>query len=489
MILRELKARAERALGRSVDGAVITVPAYFNDAQRQATRDAGALAGLKVERILNEPTAAALAYEAAGVDNAKTVLVFDLGGGTFDASIVRMEKDLVEVLGSHGDNHLGGDDIDAMLFDHALERIQRELPDKTLSPVGANRLRLSLEDLKVRLTDSATALLAENDLATIEGGNAAFEWDLDRRTFEEWTTPLLAGALHSVRAVLRETGLSASDLDEVLLVGGATRMPIVGDLLEGEMRRRPRSDLHPDLAVAYGAGVMAARVTGSQRHRILVDVTPYTFGTSCLGDVDGHWGPHLFVPIIQAGTPIPARKGQMFYTMVPGQQAVEIRIFQGDSHDARENVFIGDFTVEDLDPHAEENSEFLLNMSLDLDGILHVTAIERHTGLSKTVAMDNATANRDEEAIRMSRQRIAELFDDEVTPSPALPMPDSTTAPDAEDELLGRVAASLPRLDDVDAADLQRAREAYLKAVEADDETAVQRARQEMEDILFYIES
>ena len=503
MIVRELKARAERALGRPVDGAVITVPAYFSDAQRQATRDAGVLAGLEVERILNEPTAAALAYEAAGVDQAKTVLVFDLGGGTFDASVVRMEKDLVEVLGSHGDTQLGGDDVDAMLFDHALELLQREDPEHALSPVGANRLRLALEGLKMRLSDAASAVLAENALATLEGVDASLEWDLDRRTFEEWTTPLLSGTLHSVRSVLKETGLSVAELDEVLLVGGATRMPIVAELLEAEMHRRPRCDLHPDLAVAYGAGVMAARIMGSQQHRILVDVTPYTFGTSCLGELNGEIVRHQFVPIIRAGTPIPARKGQVFYTMYPGQDAVEVRIFQGENPDARQNVFIGNFMVEDLDAEAADNSEILLNMGLDLDGILHVTAVERHTGLSKTVSMENASVERDEEALRASRLRIAELFGDEDGEAKDMEsvlkaLEAAALEPDEEDEdtqiegsgeLLRRVEAALPSLDEVDAADMARAREAYEQALEAGDETAAERALQEIEDILFYVES
>jgi molecular chaperone DnaK (HSP70) len=280
-------------------------------------------------------------------------------------------------------------------------------------------------------------------------------------------------------------------------------MPIVAELLERDLHRRPRTDLHPDLAVAFGAGVMAARLMGSQRHRILVDVTPYTFGTSCVGKLDGDYVSHAFAPIIRAGTPVPARKGQVFYTMYPGQDAVDVRIFQGESRDARENLLIGNFRVEDLDEDTDGGSEILLNMALDLDGILHVTAVERHTGLSKSVSIEKATAMRDEAALEESRARIAEMFDapddagvddsqsadDDEAAEEESADEEAAEADGADREVLARVAAALPQLDEVDAADITRARVLYLAALEAGDEVAARRAHQEMDDILFYVES
>ncbi len=486
MLLRQLKLRAEKALGVSVDQAVVTVPAYFNDAQRHATREAGELAGLEVLRILNEPTAAGLAFEAGGVESARTVMVYDLGGGTFDVSILKMDGDIVEVLASHGDNHLGGDDIDELLFEHLLNHYYETHPDSAaLSAIGGNRLRLACEQLKMELSSAASATLAETGLQLEDGAAADLSIELTRREFEELTDSLIRKTLGSVRHVMAQAGLHGGELDDIVLVGGSTRIPAVAEMLETELGIRPRCDINPDLAVATGAGVMAARLSGETTHRILVDVTPYTFGTSAVGEVRGEYGPHRFCPIIKAGTPLPARRGEVFYTMRPGQEAVEIEVFQGEDIDARCNTFIGEFLVPDLDPDAPDHNPILINMKLDLDGILTVSAIEQHTGLSKSVVIDRALDEPDPEKLTASRARIEALFGE------ALPLPEAAPEPESNEAfaaLLRRAEKLAPTLEEEDREDLERAMEEARAAHECDDSDRCEVACGNIEDILFYVE-
>ncbi len=490
MILRKLKLRAEQELGSSVTKAVITVPAYFNDAQRQATREAGDLAGLEVLRIINEPTAAGLAFEAEGVDGARQVMVFDLGGGTFDVSLLKMSGDIVEVLASHGDNHLGGDDIDELLYEHMLADYYEAHPGgAALAPVGINRMQLACEQLKVELSSAAAATLAETGLPLEDGGTADFSQEVTRTDFEGLCGELLRKTLGSVRHVMAQAGLRPSELDDIVLVGGSTRIPAVVDMLEEELGIRPRRDIHPDLAVTYGAGVMAARLSGERSHRILVDVTPYTFGTRALGMVDAEYSSDCFVPIIKSGTPLPARRGQVFYTNYPGPSEVQVEIYQGDSRNVHDNVLVGEFRVEELDDEADEGSPILLNMNLDLDGILTVTAIEQHTGLSKSVVLDDVLAASDEKSLAASREKIRHLFggDDETGVEDGELVPPNTEDP-AMDELLSRVEHSRNDLDEEDLQDLEEAVIDLKTAMTSGNDEAAGTARQTIEDILFFIE-
>ena len=485
MILRKLKLLAEKELGAAVHKTVITVPAYFSDAQRQATREAGDLAGLEVLRIINEPTAAGLAFEAEGVAGARHVMVFDLGGGTFDVSILKMSGDIVEVLASHGDSHLGGDDIDELLYEHLITRFYEEHSgEAALTSVGINRMRLACEQLKMELSLAAAATLAETGLPLEDGGTADFSYEISRADFEALCGELLRKTLGSVRHVLAQARLQSKALDDVVLVGGSTRIPAVVDILEQELGIRPRRDIHPDLAVAYGAGVMAARLSGLHSHRILVDVTPYTFGTRTLGVVNNEYGSNLFVPVIKSGTPLPARRGDVFYSCCPGQKEVRVEIYQGDSSDVHDNVPVGEFLVKDLDETADEGSPILLNMNLDFDGILTVTAIEQHTGLSKSVVLDDVLAASDEESLAASRQKIRQLFGDQdmVEDEP------SSDGDDGKNELLSRAERIRKDLDAEDLQDLDEALGDLKSAIEADDEDATKTARDTIEDILFFIE-
>ncbi|MCF7838240.1 MAG: Hsp70 family protein [Candidatus Marinimicrobia bacterium] len=494
MILRKLKNMAEAELGGSVTRAVITVPAYFNDAQRQATREAGALAGLEVLRILNEPTAAGLAFEAEGVTGTRHVMVYDLGGGTFDVSILKMSGDVVEVLASHGDNHLGGDDIDDLLFSHLLDKFYQDHPELgALTPVGVNRLKLACEQLKMELSATAAARLAELSLPLETAATTDLIMEVTRPELEALCEELLHKTMASVRHVMAQSGIGAGALDEIILVGGSTRMPAIADLLEEELHIRPRHDVQPELAVAMGAGVMAARLGGAKSHRILVDVTPYTFGVSCMGEVNGEYGPYRFESVIKAGTPLPAQRGQVFFTMVPGQEAVQVRVFQGENPDCRENVFIGDFRITDLDQGADVNSPILLNMALDLDGLLTVTAIEQCSGQSKSVVIEGALKALDEAALAASREKIAAFFADENQPLADDAPPEDDLAdefeedeePAAEQALLERARRILATLDEVDRADLETAIAAFEAAEQP---AAAEQALANIEDILYFAE-
>jgi len=453
--------------------------------------EAGVLAGLEVLRILNEPTAAALAYEAAGVAKRRNVLVYDFGGGTFDVSIVTMTGDVVEVRATHGDNHLGGDDIDAVLLEHALAAFEQQHGQRP-GLIGVSRLRMACEQLKKDLSSQAAASLSEMDIPLKNGGTVAFSMDLNRTQFEELAEDLIRRTLTSIRHVMRESGLNAGEIDEILLVGGSTRIPAIEELIEREIGKRPRRDVNPDLAVAYGAGVMAARLAGSNDQRILVDISPYTFGTSCLGNVDGEICPHLFVPIIKTGTPLPARRGKVFFTMRPGQEAVDVRIFQGDDEDARRNVFVGDFLIEDLDENADEGSRILLNMALDLDGILTVTAVEQHTGLNKSVVIEDTLKKVSDADLEQSRARIAELFPDDHVPGDGDDEdgePREEAAANAEDvELLARIEQCREVLDTVDIDDIERLAGKLQEARLENDAEAAAHAREGIEDILFFAE-
>ena len=494
MILRELKKRAERELGVTVSKAVITVPAYFNDAQRQATREAGDLAGLEVMRIINEPTAAGLAFEAEGVEGAKKVMVFDLGGGTFDVSLLKMSGDIVEVLASHGDNHLGGDDIDEMLFEHLLHIFYKEHPEESaMAHVSINRMRLACEKLKIDLSSMASATLAETGLVLENGETADFSHEISRADFEELCGELLRKTLGSVAHVMAQAGVRPQEIDDVVLVGGSTRIPMVVDILEAELGIRPRYDVHPDLAVAYGAGVMAARLSGERSHRILVDVTPYTFGTRAQGDLDGVFSNECFFPIIKSGTPLPARRGQVFYTSHPGQRQVQVEIYQGDSTNAMDNVHVGEFMVEDLDESARGSTPVLLNMCLDLDGILTVTAIEQHTGLSKSVVLDDVLSAMSEDEMANSRDKIRQLFgDDDDEEEEGKDLEKTSPTPEQDDSGLNKIMARAQQLrgnlDDEDQKDLDEAISDAQKAMKSDDKEALSTACETIEDILFFVE-
>ena len=410
LILKELADWARRELGQPVDRAVITVPAYFSDAQRNATREAGVLAGLEVLRILNEPTAASLAY--GFTDGARhTVMVYDLGGGTFDVSIVTIEGEVTEVLSSHGNNRLGGDDFDDLLA----ARLEREFDQQHGIQLGEEhrsaraRLWWAAEAAKKQLSFEPYARVREEALVVRNGKPLHLDLELSREEYEGMILPLVESTLDSVSKAMGDAGTRPGELDAILLVGGSTRTPLVSRLLRERTGLDPRQDVHPDLGVALGAGVLATRLSGRDVERVLVDVSPYSFGPSYLGERGGVPYPHCYHPLIRRNTPLPVTRTESYYTSFPGQTRVEIQIFQGDDEDALNNLLVGDFQVDGL-THTENLNEVLCRMSLDVDGILHVSAIEKRTGKSKQITIAGALQAKTEAEIAAARQRIEGLF-------------------------------------------------------------------------------
>lgn len=410
LILRELAEWAHKRLGHPVRKAVITVPAYFSDAQRNATREAGELAGLDVIRILNEPTAASLAY-GYGSEERRTVMIYDLGGGTFDVSIVTIEKDVTEVLASHGNNQLGGDDFDQLLVDRLLGEF-RDTHGIDLSdghPAAYSRLWWAAEEAKKRLSFEPFVKIREETLTTVDGMPLHLETEISREEHEEMIRPLIESTLDSLSRAMDDAGKKPGDLDAILMVGGSTRIPLVSRVLEERAGITPHQDVHPDLCVALGAGVLASRLAGREVNRVLVDVSPFSFGPSYLGDRGGVPYPHCYHPIIRRNTSLPVTRTDRYYTSFPYQTAVELDIYQGDDPDALKNIPVGHFRIEGLKSTPELNT-VLCRMSLDIDGILKVTTIEKDTGKSKHITIDNALQPKSEEEIAGARKRLQELY-------------------------------------------------------------------------------
>jgi len=412
LILRTLKTRAEAVLGTEVRKAVITVPAYFSDAQRQATRDAGQIAGLEVLRILNEPTAAALAY---GEDRhgARTILVYDLGGGTFDVSVVYVQGDITEVLASHGNNRLGGDDFDQLLLDSVHDRfVANGGVDVRGDRRAMSRLLRAVEEAKKQLSFEPYTRIREEHITERDGVPVHLDVEVARTEYEHLIRPLLDGTLDSVHRALTDAGKRPDEVDEILLVGGATRTPLVSTLLEEKTGLTPRQELHPDLCVAFGAGVLAARMSGQNIERVLVDISPYSFGPSHFGVQNGIPSEHCYRPIIVRNTPLPVSRTESYLTMVDNQEGWQVSVYQGDDPYALNNILVGRFLIDGLS-QVPAGNEILCRMDLDLDGILRVTVTEKRTGLAKHITIEGATTAMSEAEVTAARERMHSLFAEE----------------------------------------------------------------------------
>lgn len=412
IILRRLKAVAEAYLKQPVSKAVITVPAYFSDAQRQATREAGQIAGLDVVRMINEPTAAALSYEAKA-DAHKKILVYDLGGGTFDVSVVSVEDDVVEVLASHGNNKLGGDDFDGKIVEYLVEHINAQHDfDVSESRRVMARINRIAESAKRRLSDEPFVRIEEEYLFEKEGTPIHLSLELSRYEFEDMIAEYVDETLEAVHIALKGANLTTSDIDEILLVGGSTRMPVISERLFAEFGLEPQKEIDPDLCVATGAAIQAAMIAGQAVSAVLVDVTPYTYGTAAMGDLDGMEYPFVFVPIIRKNTPLPVSKTEVFYTIYDGQREVRVRVFQGEHIDAMQNIEIGEFMVKGL-RDVPAGNPITLKLELDLNGLLHVSAREKDTGLEKSIDINNAISRFAESDLGDAKERIDALFHDQ----------------------------------------------------------------------------
>jgi molecular chaperone DnaK (HSP70) len=509
LILRELAEWAHRALGERPQRAVVTVPAYFSDAQRNATREAGALAGLEVVRILNEPTAASLAY-GYGEGSRHTVLIYDLGGGTFDVSVVTVEGDVTEVLASHGNNHLGGDDFDDLLAERLAAEFEKQhgVDLRQGHPAAKARLWWAAEEAKKKLSFEPYVKIREEALVTRFFRPQHLEVEISRDEYEAMIRPLVESTLDSVSKALRDSGKKPGDMDAILLVGGSTRTPLVSRLLMETTGLEPRQDVHPDLAVALGAGVMAARLAGRAVERVLVDVSPYSFGVSYLGDRGGYPYPHCYKPIIRRNTPLPLTRTEQYMTSHPYQTEVDVHVYQGDDEDALKNILVGDFRVEGLTAMDEAN-EILCRMHLDLDGILEVAAVEKRTGKSKHIRIANALRAKSAEEIAAGRKRIQELYEtrgemvddawetaedheedvvDAGTRVIEMPAP---VHPDADAEIEGLLERSRRLLTKMHAEDREEAIDLHEKidtAMASGDAAALKGATAALKELLFFVE-
>jgi molecular chaperone DnaK (HSP70) len=487
IILKRLKEIGERRLGRPVLKAVITVPAYFSDTQRQATREAGEIAGLEVVRIINEPTAAALVYEA-GQHQGKRLLVYDLGGGTFDVSVVRIEEGVVEVISSHGNNHLGGDDFDQKVVAHILDHLRlKQGVDVSDKPRAMARILRAAEAAKKHLSDHPYARIEEEYLTEIDAKPIHLSLELARDEYEQMIMPFVEETLQAIHSALQAAELTASQVDEILLVGGATHTPMIRRRLLDVFGREPRGEVDADLCVAMGAAIQGAAIGGADVSAVLVDVTPYTFGTSALGEFDGELYPYQYVPIIARNTPIPVRKSEAFYTVMDDQTEVDVRIYQGENEDALENIKIGQFMVEGLSK-APAGNTVVLDLALDRDGILHVTAREKNTGLERRISIDQAVARYDAEELRRARDRIGTLFGQDDT-DPSLDEDVVGSGHAALAALLAKASAKLDTIGEEDRLEMIDLMEAIRDAEAAGDAAALEQARTQLGDLLFYLDT
>ncbi len=403
-ILKKLKDCAKESLKTDIKKAVITVPAYFNDKQRKATRDAGILAGLEVERIINEPTAASIAYEANKSDDER-MLVYDLGGGTFDVSLVVVEDGVVEVKSSHGDTNLGGDDFDQLLADQVADDfMKRHNIDLKADLRSERRLKIAVEKAKCELSDKPFAKIMEEYITD----ELHLEIELSRHDYEEMIRPHLQKTIDCLHKCLKDASMLPSAIDKVMLVGGSTRTPLVHEMLREAMKIEPRFEINPDLIVAMGAGIQGGIIGGFETNSTLVDITPYTFGASVVGVHDGFEQPDVFAPIIHRNTPVPVSKSEVFYTISDGQEVVHADIYQGEERLVIDNVFVGEFKIEGLSNKAPAQSPIVMNLELDVNGILKVTAVEKSTGLEKSVVMDTKSVENNFD-INKAKQNIKTL--------------------------------------------------------------------------------
>jgi len=413
MILRRLKQRAETFLGASVTRAVITVPAFFDENQRQATREAGQLAGLTVERIINEPTAASLVYHSN--DNERRhLIVYDLGGGTFDVSIVRVEDGVIEVLSSKGDTQLGGDDFDELLSKYVSDAFLTK-HNFDLMEQGSTRWRLiqACERAKCELSSSGSVRISEEFIATVDGHPVNLDIEITRYEYEELIAALVERTISCVDDAIRDSGLSTSQLDELILVGGSTRTPLVQRRLREEFQRDPKWSVNPDLAVALGAATQGAMQEGYSIGPVLIDVATHTLGVSALSG-SSYDRELKFVPIIRRNSPLPAKYEDIFHTITDDQQVVEVDVFQGESSQLSRNQSIGRFLLEGLNEAKDSNGEILVRFDLTLDGTLTVSATERVTGISKMLKIDNALSQMSETDKAANEERMELLFEDSV---------------------------------------------------------------------------
>ena len=396
MILQKLKSDAEAYLGETVTQAVITVPAYFNDSQRQATKDAGKIAGLEVLRIINEPTAAALAY-GLDKDDDETILVFDLGGGTFDVSILELSSGTFEVLATNGDTHLGGDDFDKKIMDWMVESFQRENGiDLSKDKMAAQRLKEAAEKAKIELSSRAETEINLPYITATASGPKHLVKTLTRAKFEQLAHNLIERTIEPCKSALANAGMSVSDIDEIILVGGSTRIPAIQEAVEKFFGKAPSKGVNPDEVVAIGAAIQGGVLTGDVNNVLLLDVTPLSLGIETMGSV--------FTKLIEANTTIPTRKSEVFSTAADNQPAVTIRVGQGERPMFNDNKEIGRFDLVDIPPAPRGVPQIEVTFDIDANGILSVSAKDKGTGKEQSIKIQASSGLSDAEIERMKKE-------------------------------------------------------------------------------------
>ncbi len=474
MILQYLKGYAEDYLGEKVTKAVITVPAYFNDAQRQATKDAGKIAGLEVERIINEPTAAALAYGLDKQDTDQKVLVFDLGGGTFDVSILELGDGVFEVLATAGDNKLGGDNFDDAIIEYLVAEFKKENGiDLSKDKMAMQRLKDAAEKAKKDLSGVTSTQISLPFITAGEAGPLHLEISLTRTKFDEITLPLVNRTVGPVRQALSDAGLSTSEIDQVILVGGSTRIPAVQEAVRKETNKEPHRGVNPDEVVAMGAAVQGGVLTGDVKDVVLLDVTPLSLGIETMGGV--------FTKLIDRNTTIPTSKSQVFSTAADNQPAVDIHVLQGERSMAADNKTLGRFQLSDIPPAPRGVPQIEVTFDIDKNGIVSVKAKDLGTNKEQTIVIQSDSGLSEEEIERMVKDAEANAEADTKRKEEA-------DLRNEADQLVFQVDKTIADLGEQITEDekksVEDARDELKKALEAGELEGIKSAKEKLEGVL-----